>query len=71
MGNEADPPPNLFTAANTEPLSSGRVQDPSKTKGNRNCKEQWRPHGAAVHTSKVVAGTRIYKWNVNQILALR
>ncbi|KAM1883008.1 hypothetical protein ACFX13_004421 [Malus domestica] len=24
--------PNLFTAANTEPLSSGRVRDPSKTK---------------------------------------
>ncbi|KAM1140254.1 hypothetical protein EV1_039928 [Malus domestica] len=32
-----------------------------RPRGNRNCKEQWLTHGAAVHTAKMAARPRIYK----------
>ncbi|TQD94485.1 hypothetical protein C1H46_019906 [Malus baccata] len=37
------------------------VLDPSKAKGNRNYKEQWRTCGATVYTAKLAARTQVHK----------
>ncbi|KAM1350360.1 hypothetical protein ACFX2F_004321 [Malus domestica] len=64
------PPPNLFTAANTEPLSSGRVRDPSKTKGRIVTARGKGAHTELLYTQQRWL-LRSTKWKVNQIPVLR